>query len=77
MSSRWRGASGSTTAIGSKFLHVGPGYGGSCFPKDTLALVRTAQEAGAPVSLIEATVRANDMRKKAMPARSRTPWAET
>lgn len=52
--------------IGSKFLHAGPGYGGSCFPKDTLALVRTAQEAGAPVTLIEATVRANDRRKKAM-----------
>jgi UDPglucose 6-dehydrogenase len=52
--------------IGSKFLHAGPGYGGSCFPKDTLALVRTAQEAGAPVSLIESTVKANDQRKKAM-----------
>ena len=52
--------------IGSKFLHVGPGYGGSCFPKDTVALVRTAQEAGAPVTLIEATVLANDRRKRAM-----------
>lgn len=52
--------------IGSKFLHAGPGYGGSCFPKDTLALMRTAQDSGAPTQLIEATVRVNDARKKAM-----------
>jgi UDPglucose 6-dehydrogenase len=52
--------------IGSKFLHAGPGYGGSCFPKDTLALVRTATDYGAPVELIETTVRVNDQRKKAM-----------
>ncbi len=52
--------------IGGKFLNAGPGYGGSCFPKDTLALVRTAQEAGAPLQLVEATVRVNDARKKAM-----------
>ncbi|HEY0102924.1 MAG TPA: UDP-glucose/GDP-mannose dehydrogenase family protein [Brevundimonas sp.] len=52
--------------IGSKFLHAGPGYGGSCFPKDTLALVRTAVDAGAPVRLIETTVQINDARKKAM-----------
>jgi UDPglucose 6-dehydrogenase len=52
--------------IGGKFLNAGPGYGGSCFPKDTLALVRTARDAGAPVELIEATVRVNDARKKAM-----------
>jgi UDPglucose 6-dehydrogenase len=52
--------------IGSKFLHAGPGYGGSCFPKDTLALVRTASDAGAPVRLIETTVAINDARKKAM-----------
>ena len=52
--------------IGSKFLHAGPGYGGSCFPKDTLALVRTATDAGAPVRLIETTVKVNDDRKKAM-----------
>jgi UDPglucose 6-dehydrogenase len=52
--------------IGGKFLHAGPGYGGSCFPKDTLALVRTAQDAGAPTRLIEATVKVNDDRKKAM-----------
>jgi UDPglucose 6-dehydrogenase len=52
--------------IGGKFLNAGPGYGGSCFPKDTLALVRTASDAGAPVRLIEATVAVNDARKKAM-----------
>jgi UDPglucose 6-dehydrogenase len=52
--------------IGSKFLHAGPGYGGSCFPKDTLALVRTAQEAKAPTRLIETVVEVNDARKKKM-----------
>ncbi len=52
--------------IGSKFLHAGPGYGGSCFPKDTLALVRTAVDAGSPVTLVETTVKVNDARKKAM-----------
>jgi UDPglucose 6-dehydrogenase len=52
--------------IGGKFLNAGPGYGGSCFPKDTLALVRTAVDYGAPVELIETTVRVNDQRKKAM-----------
>ena len=52
--------------IGSKFLHAGPGYGGSCFPKDTLALVRTAADAGAPMRLVETTVSINDTRKKAM-----------
>ena len=52
--------------IGSKFLHAGPGYGGSCFPKDTIALVRTAIDAGSPVRLIETTVEVNDARKKAM-----------
>jgi UDPglucose 6-dehydrogenase len=52
--------------IGSKFLHAGPGYGGSCFPKDTLALVRTASDAGAPIRLVETTVEVNDARKKGM-----------
>jgi UDPglucose 6-dehydrogenase len=52
--------------IGKKFLHAGPGYGGSCFPKDCLALVRTAQEAGAPVSIIETVVKVNDQRKLKM-----------
>jgi UDPglucose 6-dehydrogenase len=58
--------------IGSKFLNAGPGYGGSCFPKDTLALVRTAQQAGAPTQLIEATVAVNDARKKAMAEKIKT-----
>jgi UDPglucose 6-dehydrogenase len=52
--------------IGPKFLHPGPGYGGSCFPKDTLALVKTARDADAPISLIEATVAFNDARKHQM-----------
>ena len=52
--------------IGSKFLHAGPGYGGSCFPKDTLALVKTADDAGAPIRLIETTVAINESRKRAM-----------
>ena len=55
--------------IGKKFLHAGPGYGGSCFPKDTLALVRTASDANSPVKLIETTVQINDARKKAMATR--------
>lgn len=58
--------------IGSKFLHAGPGYGGSCFPKDTLALVRTATDAGSPLRLIETTVEVNDARKKAMADRVAT-----
>ncbi|WP_208249831.1 UDP-glucose/GDP-mannose dehydrogenase family protein [Rhizobium sp. T1470] len=52
--------------IGDKFLHAGPGYGGSCFPKDTLALVKTAQDYDSPVRLIETTVAINDNRKRAM-----------
>ncbi|GBU16130.1 MULTISPECIES: UDP-glucose/GDP-mannose dehydrogenase family protein [Methylobacterium] len=52
--------------IGGKFLHAGPGYGGSCFPKDTLALVKTAQDAGTPVRLVETVVAVNDQRKRAM-----------
>src|SRR6266851_752436 len=52
--------------IGRKFLHAGPGYGGSCFPKDCLALVRTAQEAGAPITIIEQVVQVNDTRKRKM-----------
>ncbi|MGE0338383.1 MAG: UDP-glucose/GDP-mannose dehydrogenase family protein [Xanthobacteraceae bacterium] len=52
--------------IGSKFLHAGPGYGGSCFPKDTLALVRTAKEFGAPARIVETVVDINDKRKAAM-----------
>ena len=52
--------------IGPKFLNAGPGYGGSCFPKDTLALVKTAQDHESPVRLIETTVAVNDNRKRAM-----------
>ncbi len=52
--------------IGSKFLHAGPGYGGSCFPKDTLALVRTAQQFQAPTRIVEAVVEVNADRKKNM-----------
>jgi UDPglucose 6-dehydrogenase len=52
--------------IGAKFLHAGPGYGGSCFPKDTLALVKTAQDYDSPIRLIETTVAVNDTRKRAM-----------
>ena len=52
--------------IGSKFLHAGPGYGGSCFPKDTLALVRTAQDVGSPLRIVETVVSVNDARKKEM-----------
>ncbi|MCP1547833.1 MULTISPECIES: UDP-glucose dehydrogenase family protein [Methylorubrum] len=52
--------------IGSKFLHAGPGYGGSCFPKDTLALVKTAQDYGRPVRIVETVVAVNDQRKRAM-----------
>ena len=52
--------------IGSKFLHAGPGYGGSCFPKDTLALARTGRGAGAPLKLVQTTIDVNDTRKKAM-----------
>ncbi|HVB67491.1 MAG TPA: UDP-glucose/GDP-mannose dehydrogenase family protein [Acetobacteraceae bacterium] len=55
--------------IGRKFLHPGPGFGGSCFPKDTLALMRIAQEHGAPTRLVEATVAVNDARKAAMAGR--------
>lgn len=52
--------------IGGKFLHAGPGYGGSCFPKDTLALLKTARDAGSPVTLVETTVSVNTARKRAI-----------
>ncbi|MEL6280409.1 MAG: UDP-glucose/GDP-mannose dehydrogenase family protein [Pseudomonadota bacterium] len=52
--------------IGSKFLHAGPGYGGSCFPKDTLALVRTAEQSGAPTRIVDTVVKVNDARKRKM-----------
>jgi UDPglucose 6-dehydrogenase len=55
--------------IGRKFLHPGPGFGGSCFPKDTLALVRIAQDHGAPLRLVETVAAVNDARKAGMSAR--------
>src|SRR5215213_6199238 len=55
--------------IGAKFLHAGPGYGGSCFPKDTVALLRTADEAGVDQRIVRTTVEVNDRRKESMAAR--------
>ncbi|QQV77523.1 UDP-glucose/GDP-mannose dehydrogenase family protein [Sphingomonas aliaeris] len=52
--------------IGKKFLHAGPGYGGSCFPKDTLALLKTSEDYETPVRIVEAVVSVNDNRKRAM-----------
>ena len=52
--------------IGGKFLHAGPGYGGSCFPKDTLALVKTAQDSDAPIRIVETVVEINEARKAEM-----------
>jgi len=52
--------------IGSKFLHAGPGYGGSCFPKDTLALSKTAKDYGTPLSIIDTVIEVNEARKHAM-----------
>jgi len=57
---------GLDSRIGSRFLAPGPGYGGSCFPKDTLALARTASDAGVPLSLVEATARSNALRKQGL-----------
>ena len=52
--------------IGGKFLHAGPGYGGSCFPKDTVALIKTGLDHGAPLRIVEAVAAVNDARKRAM-----------
>ncbi|MFN3349637.1 UDP-glucose dehydrogenase family protein [Pseudorhodoplanes sp.] len=52
--------------IGSKFLHAGPGFGGSCFPKDTLALIKTGQDYEAPLRIVETVAAVNDQRKRAM-----------
>jgi UDPglucose 6-dehydrogenase len=52
--------------IGAKFLHAGPGYGGSCFPKDTLALIKTAQDHAAPIRIVETVAAVNEQRKRAM-----------
>jgi UDPglucose 6-dehydrogenase len=55
--------------IGKKFLHAGPGYGGSCFPKDTRALVSTAQQSGSPLQIVETVVKLNEDRKRKMAVR--------
>ena len=60
--------------IGSKFLHAGPGFGGSCFPKDTLALVQTAQQFGAPTRIVEAVAAVNEARKTAMAEKIETAF---
>jgi UDPglucose 6-dehydrogenase len=52
--------------IGGKFLHAGPGFGGSCFPKDTVALIKTAQDAEAPLRIVETVAAVNDTRKRGM-----------
>ncbi|MBX7535523.1 UDP-glucose/GDP-mannose dehydrogenase family protein [Qipengyuania sp. GH1] len=57
---------GMDNRIGPKFLHAGPGYGGSCFPKDTLALLKTAEDYDSPTRIVEAVVKVNDSRKRAM-----------
>ena len=57
---------GMDNRIGRKFLNAGPGYGGSCFPKDTLALLKTADDQETPLRIVEATVQVNDQRKRAM-----------
>ncbi len=57
---------GMDNRIGAKFLHAGPGYGGSCFPKDTLALLKTAEDYDSPTRIVEAVVKVNDSRKRAM-----------
>ncbi len=57
---------GMDNRIGAKFLHAGPGYGGSCFPKDTLALLKTAQDYEAPQRIVETVVAVNDARKRSM-----------
>ncbi|WP_460449387.1 UDP-glucose dehydrogenase family protein [Alsobacter sp. SYSU BS001988] len=57
---------GSDNRIGPKFLHAGPGYGGSCFPKDTTALAKTAQDCGVPLRIVETVAAVNDTRKRGM-----------
>jgi UDPglucose 6-dehydrogenase len=52
--------------IGPKFLHAGPGYGGSCFPKDTLALLKTAEDYASPLRIVESVAKVNETRKRAM-----------
>jgi UDPglucose 6-dehydrogenase len=60
---------GLDSRIGPKFLNAGPGYGGSCFPKDTLALVRTASDHGTSMRVVQTTIEVNEARKRSMAAR--------
>jgi UDPglucose 6-dehydrogenase len=69
-------AMGRDGRIGAKFLHPGPGYGGSCFPKDTRALARTGRDHGEPLGIIEATIHANDRQKTRMVQKIETVMAE-
>ena len=62
--------------IGNKFLHAGPGYGGSCFPKDTLALLKISQEFGAPMRIVDAVISANDARKHEIAHKILTAFGE-
>src|SRR6266704_3566865 len=57
---------GMDNRIGSKFLHAGPGFGGSCFPKDAVALIKTAQDNDVPLRIVETVAAVNDTRKRAM-----------
>jgi UDPglucose 6-dehydrogenase len=65
-------AMGRDGRIGSKFLHPGPGYGGSCFPKDTRAMAKTGRDYGEPLSLVETTIDANERQKQKMAAKIET-----
>ncbi|HSX42978.1 MAG TPA: UDP-glucose/GDP-mannose dehydrogenase family protein [Candidatus Saccharimonadales bacterium] len=60
---------GTDSRIGSQFLHVGPGYGGSCFPKDTLALLRTATDFSIRLGIVQATIDANERQKEVLPGK--------
>jgi UDPglucose 6-dehydrogenase len=62
-------AMGRDGRIGAKFLHPGPGYGGSCFPKDTRAMAKTGRDHGEPLSIVETTIRANERQKQRMTAK--------
>ena len=62
--------------IGGKFLHAGPGFGGSCFPKDTLALLKTSQDANAPVRIVETVVKVNESRKAQMAEKIATAFGD-
>ena len=65
---------GMDNRIGTKFLHAGPGFGGSCFPKDTRALIKTAQDHDAPLRIVEAVNSVNDTRKRAMARKVAAPF---